>query len=92
MKTAAETDREPTSRFTTISGRPIERLYTAADVADIQYARDVNDPGVFPYTRGIHRHRLSRQALDDAASSRASARRRTRTSATRRCCAPAAPA
>jgi len=54
MKTVAETDREPTSRFTTISGRPIERLYTAADVADIQYARDVNDPGAFPYTRGIH--------------------------------------
>ena len=54
MKTVAETDREPTSRFTTISGRPIERLYTAADLADIQYARDVNDPGVFPYTRGIH--------------------------------------
>jgi methylmalonyl-CoA mutase N-terminal domain/subunit len=54
MKTVAETDREPTSRFTTISGRPIERLYTAADVADVQYARDVNDPGVFPYTRGIH--------------------------------------
>ena len=54
MKTVAETDREPTSRFTTISGRPIERLYTAADVADHQYARDVNDPGVFPYTRGIH--------------------------------------
>src|SRR6478672_7872690 len=54
MKTVAETDREPTSRFTTISGRPIERLYTAADVADLDYARDVNDPGVFPYTRGIH--------------------------------------
>jgi methylmalonyl-CoA mutase, N-terminal domain len=54
MKTVAETDREPTSRFTTISGRPIERLYTAADVADIQYTRDVNDPGAFPYTRGIH--------------------------------------
>src|SRR5881394_436433 len=54
MKSVAETDREPTSRFTTISGRPIERLYTAADVADVQYARDVNDPGIFPYTRGIH--------------------------------------
>src|SRR4029453_15774649 len=53
MKTVAETDRDPTSRFTTISGRPIERLYTAADVADIQYTRDVNDPGGFPSTRGI---------------------------------------
>ena len=54
MKTVAETDRERASRFTTISGRPIERLYTAEDVADIEYARDVNDPGAFPYTRGIH--------------------------------------
>jgi methylmalonyl-CoA mutase N-terminal domain/subunit len=54
MKTVAETEREAASRFTTISGRPIARLYTAADVADIPYARDVNDPGAFPYTRGIH--------------------------------------
>lgn len=41
-------------RFTTISGRPIERLYTADDVAGIDYPRDINDPGAFPYTRGIH--------------------------------------
>src|SRR5437867_9946034 len=54
MKTVAETDREAAGRFTTISGRPIERLYTAEDVSDISYARDVNDPGAFPYTRGIH--------------------------------------
>ena len=40
--------------FTTISGRPIERLYTADDVADLEYARDLNDPGSYPYTRGIH--------------------------------------
>jgi methylmalonyl-CoA mutase, N-terminal domain len=40
--------------FTTISGRPIERLYTREDVAAIDYARDVADPGAFPYTRGIH--------------------------------------
>jgi methylmalonyl-CoA mutase, N-terminal domain len=40
--------------FTTISGRPIDRLYTAEDVADIDYARDVSHPGAFPYTRGIH--------------------------------------
>jgi methylmalonyl-CoA mutase N-terminal domain/subunit len=50
MKTA--TERAET--FTTISGRPIERLYTAADTAGIDYARDINDPGAFPYTRGIH--------------------------------------
>src|SRR5690349_13073683 len=40
--------------FTTISGRPIERLYTAEDVAAIDYDRDVANPGEFPYVRGIH--------------------------------------
>jgi methylmalonyl-CoA mutase N-terminal domain/subunit len=40
--------------FTTVSGRPIERLYTSDDVASIEYARDLNNPGEFPYTRGIH--------------------------------------
>ncbi len=57
MKTVAETDRQPPDRaptFTTISGRPIEQLYTAEHMTGIDYARDINDPGVFPYTRGIH--------------------------------------
>jgi methylmalonyl-CoA mutase N-terminal domain/subunit len=40
--------------FTTISGRPIERLYTADDLPELDYGRDLNDPGAFPYTRGIH--------------------------------------
>ena len=40
--------------FTTISGRPVERLYTAEDIAQLDYQRDLGHPGVFPYTRGIH--------------------------------------
>jgi methylmalonyl-CoA mutase N-terminal domain/subunit len=40
--------------FTTISARPIDRLYTADDIAALDYARDLNHPGEFPYTRGIH--------------------------------------
>jgi len=40
--------------FTTVSGRPIERLYTADDLDTLDYSRDLNHPGVFPYTRGIH--------------------------------------
>jgi methylmalonyl-CoA mutase N-terminal domain/subunit len=40
--------------FTTVSGRQIARLYTPADVAAIDYRRDLGDPGEFPYTRGIH--------------------------------------
>jgi methylmalonyl-CoA mutase, N-terminal domain len=46
----------PTRRgpFTTISGRPVEPLYTPEDIAGVDYRRDLNDPGAFPYTRGIH--------------------------------------
>ena len=59
MKTAApETghDRltERKGSFTTISGRSIERLYTPDDLRSLDYARDLGDPGSFPYTRGIH--------------------------------------
>jgi methylmalonyl-CoA mutase, N-terminal domain len=39
---------------TTISGRPVEPLYTPHDIAGLDYARDLNDPGGFPFTRGIH--------------------------------------
>src|SRR4051812_38483914 len=36
--------------FTTISGRPIERLYTRDDIP----STELPAPGDFPYTRGIH--------------------------------------
>ena len=70
MKTVAESGKarweqetlEPTLKksperaasFTTISGRPIDRLYTVEDIEGIDYVRDINNPGAFPYTRGIH--------------------------------------
>ena len=38
----------------TISGRQVERLYTAEDIRHLDYVRDLGDPGDFPYTRGIH--------------------------------------
>ena len=34
--------------------RQARPLYDAAAIADLDYARDLNDPGGFPYTRGIH--------------------------------------
>src|SRR5688572_23751954 len=41
--------------FTTISGRPIDRLYTSDDLPDpADDAADTSAPGEFPYTRGIH--------------------------------------
>jgi methylmalonyl-CoA mutase, N-terminal domain len=45
-------DRTPV--FTTISGRPIDRLYTPDRLPGFDYARDLGDPGELPYTRGIH--------------------------------------
>src|SRR5215208_6919805 len=45
---------ERAAHFTTISGRPIDRLYTAEDIEDIDYTRDIGNPGEFPFTRGIH--------------------------------------
>ena len=50
VKTAEKSRAERAETFTTISGRPIEALYTADDVAGI----DPEEPGQFPYTRGIH--------------------------------------
>jgi methylmalonyl-CoA mutase N-terminal domain/subunit len=52
--TAGGASKERRGSFTTISGRPIEPLYTPNDVASLDYARDLADPGAFPYTRGIH--------------------------------------
>jgi methylmalonyl-CoA mutase N-terminal domain/subunit len=54
LEPALKKSPERAASFTTISGRPIETLYTAEDVEQVDYARDVNNPGVFPYTRGIH--------------------------------------
>lgn len=48
--------RERAGVFRTISGRPIERVYRGPGPVDSAGARpqDVQDPGTFPYTRGIH--------------------------------------
>jgi len=57
MKTvapAASASKERRGSFTTISGRPIRQLYAPADIASLDYERDLADPGTFPYTRGIH--------------------------------------
>jgi methylmalonyl-CoA mutase, N-terminal domain len=40
--------------FTTMSGLPIERIYTPADLAGFEYERDLGFPGEYPYTRGVH--------------------------------------
>jgi methylmalonyl-CoA mutase N-terminal domain/subunit len=49
---ARSPERQP--RFTTVSGREVERLYTPDDLPGFDYDSELGDPGVFPYTRGIH--------------------------------------
>ncbi|MBK7265092.1 MAG: methylmalonyl-CoA mutase family protein [Ignavibacteriales bacterium] len=41
-------------KYTTVSGEPVNVLYGPHDVADHDYMRDLNFPGEYPYTRGIH--------------------------------------
>jgi methylmalonyl-CoA mutase, N-terminal domain len=45
---------ERQAEFTTVSGYPIQRLYTPADLAGWDPDRDLGFPGEPPYTRGIH--------------------------------------
>lgn len=45
---------ERARQFSTVSLRPIERLYTPLHVADLDYERDLGFPGEYPYTRGIY--------------------------------------
>ena len=54
---------ERQERFRTdTGGQTVDRLYTPADVADIEYESDIGFPGEEPYTRGVystmHRGRL----------------------------------
>ena len=54
MKAATPPIRERNTPFQTISGRPIERLYTAESLPGFDYDRELGDPGRYPFTRGIH--------------------------------------
>src|SRR6478609_589953 len=53
--TGVNLDESGHARFTTISGVPIRRLYTQADLPeDWNYEKYLGYPGQAPYTRGIH--------------------------------------
>ena len=54
LRPVLERSPERHSDFTTISGHPIRRLYTPADLPNWDPDRDLGLPGESPYTRGIH--------------------------------------
>jgi len=45
---------ERRDRFATVSNHEVDRLYTPADVADLDYGEDLGFPGEEPYTRGVY--------------------------------------
>jgi len=47
-------DKERKARFTTLSGLPVERLYTEENLAARNPENALGYPGEFPYTRGIY--------------------------------------
>jgi len=49
-----ESPAAPAKSYTTVSGRPIERVYTKESLDGWDPARDLSEAGQFPYTRGIH--------------------------------------
>jgi len=38
------------------SGIAVRPIYTPEDVADIEYDKDIGEPGSYPFTRGIHKY------------------------------------
>jgi methylmalonyl-CoA mutase, N-terminal domain len=54
LRATLEKNPERQAEFTTVSGFPIRRLYTPADLAGWDPDRDLGYPGEPPYTRGIH--------------------------------------
>jgi methylmalonyl-CoA mutase N-terminal domain/subunit len=51
-KSSAAAERKP--RFTTISGMPVERLYSEESLPNWEPEEALGYPGEFPYTRGIY--------------------------------------
>ena len=49
-------DKHPESKkvFQSVSLEDVKRLYTPADIGEIDFEKDIGFPGELPYTRGIH--------------------------------------
>ena len=53
-KSKTDTPAERKSQFTTLSGLPVERLYTSDSLEHWKADDSLGYPGAFPYTRGIY--------------------------------------
>src|SRR3981081_3752223 len=60
QKSLARGERKKT--FETPSGLPIQTVYPPADIAELDYERDLGMPGEYPFTRGIRSNMYRGQA------------------------------
>jgi methylmalonyl-CoA mutase N-terminal domain/subunit len=54
LKQSLKRNREGSRSYTTVSMRPVERVYTPAELQDFSYEKELGFPGEPPFTRGIH--------------------------------------
>ncbi|UCF62745.1 MAG: methylmalonyl-CoA mutase family protein [bacterium] len=54
LKAKQEKSKDIDIKYVTVSSEPVELLATPAELQDFDYFKDLNLPGEFPYTRGIH--------------------------------------
>ena len=77
---------ERQAEFATLSGLPLPRVHTPLDSHDSAYLEQMNFPGQFPFTRGVH-PTMYRGRPGRCGSMLALARRKCRISATNFCSA-----
>lgn len=53
LERAFESKSERLERFSTVSDREINRIYSPADIEDQSFAKDIGFPGEYPFTRGV---------------------------------------
>jgi methylmalonyl-CoA mutase N-terminal domain/subunit len=54
LKAKQEKSKDMNMKYITASSEPVEQLATPAELPEFDYFEDLNHPGEFPYTRGIH--------------------------------------
>ena len=53
VESTLENNHEMKDAFTTLSGIPMNRLYTPDDIGEFDYCRNLGFPGDYPFTRGV---------------------------------------
>ena len=61
-KKAVREHRSPSN----LTGEKAQPIYTPEHLSQLDYQRDLGDPGEFPYTRGVYPNMVPGQALDHA--------------------------